>query len=173
MGLPARRIQQQFSLVGSLYRLVDATAVAGGLALAVWVARLPAASYLLPGAIAIIVHYLVAEIAGMYRSWRGVSGNREAYLKLSTWGLAFLIVAGIGFASERLEEYPRMDPLIEVEGSPEAIERALASIGLPRSGFTSGRLPDFVADFEARTGQRAALSARELAGDYGYRLDDA
>ena len=73
----------------------------------------------------------------------------------------------------RLEEYLRMDPLIEVEGSPEAIERAIASIGLPRSGFTSARLPDFVADFEARTGQRAALSARELAGDYGYRPDDA
>ena len=73
----------------------------------------------------------------------------------------------------RLEEYPRMDPLIEVEGSPEAIERAIASIGLPRSGFTSARLPDFVAEFEARTGQRAALSARELAGDYGYRPGDA
>jgi predicted adenylyl cyclase CyaB len=73
----------------------------------------------------------------------------------------------------RLEEYPRMDQLIEVEGSPDAIERAIESIGLPRSGFTSARLPDFVADFEARTGQRAALSARELSGDYAFRPDDA
>ncbi len=76
-------------------------------------------------------------------------------------------------ATVRFEEYPCMDLLVEVEGSPESIERAIASIGLPRTGFTSARLPEFVAHFEARTGQRAALSARELTGDYHYRLDDA
>ena len=66
-----------------------------------------------------------------------------------------------------------MDLLVEVEGLPEAIERAIESIGLPRAGFTSARLPEFVADYEARTGQRAALSARELAGQYDFRADDA
>lgn len=76
-------------------------------------------------------------------------------------------------ATVRFEEYPRMDPLVEVEGSPEAIERAIASIGLPRTGFTSARLPELVAHFEARTGQRAALSARELSGEYDFRADDA
>ena len=73
----------------------------------------------------------------------------------------------------RFEEYPRMDLLVEVEGSPDAIERAIEAIGLPRTGYTSARLPEFVAHFEARTGQRAALSARELSGDYEYRPDDA
>ncbi|MEO8578564.1 MAG: hypothetical protein ABI556_17770 [Gemmatimonadales bacterium] len=73
----------------------------------------------------------------------------------------------------RFEEYPRMDLLVEVEGSPEAIEQVIESIGLPRTGFTSARLPEFVAHFEARTGQRAALSARELAGEYSYPPDDA
>ena len=73
----------------------------------------------------------------------------------------------------RFEEYPRMDVLVEVEGLPERIESAIESIGLPRSGFTSARLPEFVTDFEARTGQRAALSARELAGQYDFRADDA
>ena len=76
-------------------------------------------------------------------------------------------------ATVRFEEYPRMDLLVEVEGSPEAIERAIAATGLSRTGFTSARLPEFVAHFEARTGRRAALSARELAGEYAYRLDDA
>ena len=73
----------------------------------------------------------------------------------------------------RFEEYPRMDPLVEVEGSPAAIEEAIESIGLARGGFTSWRLPEFVAQFEARTGQRAALSARELAGEYNFRAGDA
>jgi adenylate cyclase class IV len=58
----------------------------------------------------------------------------------------------------RFEEYPEMDPLVEVEGTPEAIEEAVRLIGLPRSGFTSDRLLEFVARFEARTGRRAVLS---------------
>lgn len=60
-------------------------------------------------------------------------------------------------ATVRFEEYPRMDPLVEVEGSPESIERAIGIIELPRSGFTPDRLTDFVARFEARTGGTASL----------------
>lgn len=73
----------------------------------------------------------------------------------------------------RFERYPRMDPLVEVEGPPDAIENAIEIIGLPRVGFTVGRLPDFVAGYEMRTGQLAALSERELAGNFDYRNDDA
>jgi predicted adenylyl cyclase CyaB len=73
----------------------------------------------------------------------------------------------------RFERYPRMDVLVEVEGSPEAIERAIASIELPRSAFSSARLPEFVVGYEARTGQRAALCDREMSGDFRYRTADA
>jgi predicted adenylyl cyclase CyaB len=64
----------------------------------------------------------------------------------------------LGEAVVRFEEYPEMDPLVEVEGTPEAIESAIALIGLPRTGFTSERLTDFVARYEARTGRRCRLS---------------
>jgi predicted adenylyl cyclase CyaB len=70
-------------------------------------------------------------------------------------------------ATVRVEVYPRMDALVEVEGEPAAIEAAIAATGLPRAGFTTERLQDFVMRFESR-GQRAALSERELAGDYRY-----
>src|SRR5205807_9050254 len=53
MALPARRIHQQLSLSGSLYRLADAVSVAGGLGLAVWAADNAPAEYLLAGAAAI------------------------------------------------------------------------------------------------------------------------
>ncbi len=76
-------------------------------------------------------------------------------------------------AAVRFEEYPDMDALVEVEGDPVSIDRAIAAIGLPRSGFTSERLPEFVARYEARTGRRAALCDRELAGDYRYSSEDA
>lgn len=64
----------------------------------------------------------------------------------------------------RFERYPRMDPLVEVEGVPAAIERAVAATGLPRAGFSAERLSEFVRRFEARTGSRAALSDALLAG---------
>lgn len=70
-----------------------------------------------------------------------------------------------GGAMIRFERYPRMDALVEVEGSPEAIERAIAITGLPRGGFTSDRLTEFSRRFEARTGTRAALSHASLADE--------
>jgi len=76
-------------------------------------------------------------------------------------------------ATVRFERYPRMDPLVEIEGTPDGIEKAIQATGLPREGFTSERLPDFAAKFEQRTGERAALSTGELAGNYEYRSDDA
>ena len=73
----------------------------------------------------------------------------------------------------RVERYPRLDVLAEVEGEPAAIEAAIRVLGVPRAAFTTGRLPDFVREFEARTGERAALCDRELAGDYRYAAADA
>jgi adenylate cyclase class IV len=84
--------------------------------------------------------------------------------------IAQYTVAG---AVVRFERYPRMDILIEVEGSPEAIEAAIAVLDLPRERFTAERLPDFVLKFESRTGQRAALCDRELDGEYRYSPNDA
>jgi adenylate cyclase class 2 len=79
----------------------------------------------------------------------------------------------LGGAMVRFERYPRMDDLVEVEGTPDQIERAVAALGLPREGFTSERLPDFVRRYEARTGQQAALSDAELRGDVHYDAANA
>ena len=76
-------------------------------------------------------------------------------------------------ATVRFERYPRMDTLVEVEGAPDAIERAIVALGVPRASFTTERLQDFVMKFEARTGERAALCDRELTGDYRYSATDA
>jgi adenylate cyclase class IV len=80
---------------------------------------------------------------------------------------------GLEGATIRLERYPRMDMLIEIEGTPDAIERAIKATGLAREGFTAERLSDFVTRYETRTGERAAVSARELAGDFSYGPVDA
>jgi len=66
-----------------------------------------------------------------------------------------------------------MDDLVEVEGSPDQIERAIEVLGLDRAGFTTDRLPDFVRRFEERTGGRAAISDAELAGDARFDVSNA
>lgn len=73
----------------------------------------------------------------------------------------------------RFEKYPRMDDLVEVEGAPAQIERAIGVLGLPRGGFTSERLPDFARRFERRTGTAAALSHAALAGREGFDISNA
>ncbi len=79
----------------------------------------------------------------------------------------------LGGAMIRFERYPRMDDLVEVEGTPEQIERAIAVLGLERGGFTTDRLPDFVRRYEERTGERAAISDAELAGDARFDVSNA
>src|SRR5688572_14740090 len=76
-------------------------------------------------------------------------------------------------ATVRFERYPRMDVLVEVEGEPAAIERAITALGIARAAFTTQRLPDFVKAFELRTGERAAICDREIDGDYRYSATDA
>ena len=73
----------------------------------------------------------------------------------------------------RFERYPRMDDLVEVEGEPEEIERAIAILGLPRAGFNTDRLPDFVMRFEQRTGERALISDADLSGESTFDHSNA
>ena len=58
----------------------------------------------------------------------------------------------------RFEWYPAMDVLLEVEGEPADIERAIAATGLARDEFLPESLPYFVAQYEARTGRAARLA---------------
>ena len=74
----------------------------------------------------------------------------------------------------RFERYPRMDVLVEVEGTPSGIERAVRATGIARADFSSDRLPDFVRRYESRTGARAALCDSDLdEAGVRYRVDDA
>ena len=129
--------------------------------------------------------------------WKGATGEREGYkvreelvVGVNDPEVVVAMLERLGYmvtqaidrevweydllgATVRFERYPNMDALVEVEGDPSAIERAVAATGLPRHGFTSERLADFVRRFEARTGTRAALSDAGPAGADGYDVADA
>jgi adenylate cyclase class IV len=76
---------------------------------------------------------------------------------VETWTLAGAML--------RLEWYPRMDLLLEVEGPPPSIEAAIVATGIPRQAFTADALIDFVARYEPRTGRVAALAITDLRGE--------
>lgn len=71
----------------------------------------------------------------------------------------------LGGASLRLEWYPRMDLLLEVEGTPAQIEAAIRATGLPRDAFSAEALIDFVRRYEPRTGRAAVLALADLRGE--------
>jgi adenylate cyclase class IV len=58
-------------------------------------------------------------------------------------------------ATVRMEHFPRMDDLVEVEGDAAAIERAIAHLGIPRAEFSAENLAAFTARYTARTGLSA------------------
>ena len=64
----------------------------------------------------------------------------------------------LGEATLRMERYPEMDVLVEVEGAPEGIERAIGATGLAREEFLPESLPYFVTRYEERTGRPARLA---------------
>jgi len=71
----------------------------------------------------------------------------------------------LGTADVRLEWYPRMDVLIEVEGDAPGIEAGLRAVGIPRADFTAESLSSFATRYAERTGRPPVLAASELAGE--------
>jgi predicted adenylyl cyclase CyaB len=59
----------------------------------------------------------------------------------------------LGGATVRIERYPGMDTLLEVEGPPRAIERAIRATGMPRARFLAESLPYFLRAYRRRTGR--------------------
>ena len=64
----------------------------------------------------------------------------------------------LGGTTLRLEWYPRMDVLMEIEGDPAGIEAALRATGIQRSEFTAESLVSFAARYGVRTGRPAVLA---------------
>ena len=61
----------------------------------------------------------------------------------------------------RLEWYPRMDVLMEVEGTPTGIEEIITVAGLPRAAFTAEALVAFTARYDAMHPAAPSLVARD------------
>lgn len=67
----------------------------------------------------------------------------------------------LGSAEILLIDFPRMDALIEVTGSPADVDRAIGALGLPLSLFGHATLPELVSRFEVQNSLTALLRATD------------
>ncbi|UUO08363.1 undecaprenyl-phosphate glucose phosphotransferase [Blastopirellula sp. J2-11] len=91
-------IRQQPTLLDACYRVVDGVSILVGLWLAVdWSNSTFSFAHQFAAAVAISLFYVIAELTGMYRNWRGVSTQREIGCGMVTWGVSLgaLIVVGL------------------------------------------------------------------------------
>lgn len=64
----------------------------------------------------------------------------------------------------RIEWFPRMDTLVEIEGTPEGIEHLIGVSGLDRANYVADSLATFSRRYEERTGTPGILAEDMLAG---------
>jgi adenylate cyclase class IV len=76
----------------------------------------------------------------------------------------YVEVSELHGTTARLEWYPRMDVLIEIEGTAEGIEELIRVIGIPRDQCLADSLIQFAARYTARTGTPAVLAEADLMG---------
>lgn len=90
-----RQIQHKSTLLDAFYRVADAAAILLGMLLAVIGAgESVTREHHLAGACALAIFYIMSEVTGMYRNWRGVSAEREMWCGTVTWGISIAILAG-------------------------------------------------------------------------------
>ena len=109
MGSSNRNIHQHWSVREVVYRLVDAACIIAGMAAAAWFTRFPLGEReLTAGLVAIVVAGFIAEVSGTYRSWRGVSVEREMACTLVAWTFAAAALLLLGLLTGELARWPRL-----------------------------------------------------------------
>ena len=107
--MPAeRRIHEVWSLRALFHRLLDAATIVVALVWALHYWGTPwTDQHLTAGIAAIVVFYLVGEASGIYRSWRGVSLDKEVLCALCTVAIAAPILLTVGVWSGHATAFSR------------------------------------------------------------------
>jgi putative colanic acid biosynthesis UDP-glucose lipid carrier transferase len=114
-----RGISPHYSLVNSLYRLIDAAAIGLILAAALRYTHEATVHQLVAiSAVAVLTHHVMAELSGLYRSWRGTRLRGELVCVLLTWGYALPALLGIGLLTTYNAQFSYASKLIWIFATP-------------------------------------------------------
>lgn len=108
MNASPQRIHSPRYLSNIINRFLDGCAVVGGLALAAKMfGSAGGQAFALAGAVALVLYYLMAEIGGMYRDWRGSSIEREIGYATWIWTLCALGLLVLGYFTGQINSFDR------------------------------------------------------------------
>jgi putative colanic acid biosysnthesis UDP-glucose lipid carrier transferase len=122
MSSVSRGISFHESFFYSLHRLVDAGVICLAVSAALnytHSARLP--DVLTITAATILVFHVVAELSGLYRSWRGARVRREIACVLLTWGYAVPVLLGAGLIMQYNARFSYASKLLWIFATPIAV----------------------------------------------------
>jgi putative colanic acid biosynthesis UDP-glucose lipid carrier transferase len=122
MSSVSRGISFHDSFFHSIHRLVDAAVICLAVSAAVNYthgARLP--DVLTIAAATILVYHVVAELSGLYRSWRGSRVRREIACVLITWGYAVPVLLGVGLVTQYNARFSYTSKLVWIFSTPIGI----------------------------------------------------
>lgn len=107
-----RKIHDHFNVREIAYRVLDGVAVFAGWLWTLWLDDQSwSEAHMLVGAAAVGVFFLVSDVCGLYRSWRGVSLEQEVGCSLLTWIITLVGIIVLGFATRVSASYPRRELL--------------------------------------------------------------
>ncbi len=103
------RIHPHWSWSDTVHRCTDTVVIALGLVVAQWWGAAERSDHALAaGAACVVIYYLIAEMTGLYRSWRGVATERELSCTLVTWVTTLPAAMVVGFAFGYESQMSRM-----------------------------------------------------------------
>ena len=125
MSSVARGISVHESLLYSLHRLGDAAVICFLTRFALSFTPGVALPELLTISTAtILLYHIVAELSGLYRSWRGNRLRREIACVLLTWCYTVPILLGIGLLTQHNAQFSYESKLIWIVATPVAMTAA-------------------------------------------------
>jgi putative colanic acid biosynthesis UDP-glucose lipid carrier transferase len=114
-----RGISFQGSFLDCFQRLVDAAVICLTVGLALRHTEGTGRPELLTIAAAtILVHHMAAELAGLYRSWRGSRLRREIICVLFTWGYTVPVLLGCGLVTQYNARFSYTSKLVWIAATP-------------------------------------------------------
>jgi len=122
MSPVSRGITFHESLFYSLHRLVDAVVIFAVVSVALGYTQATGLPELLTIAAAtILVNHVVAELSGLYRSWRGTHVRREVACVLLTWAYTVPVLMGVGLVTQHNATYTYTTKLLWIFVTPAAM----------------------------------------------------
>jgi len=120
-----RGISYSESLLYSLHRLIDAAVICLTVGLALrHTADTGVSDLVMIAATSIVIHHVIADLSGLYRSWRGARLRNEIVCVFATWAYTVPVLLGLGLVTQYNAEFSYLTKLVWIFGTPAAMTLA-------------------------------------------------